>query len=216
MHNVFERRTKMLKKSLATAMFIMSAGFYSCQKWPEHMPPPDCSKVLQTKGEQYIRGKYGEYHFADLGLGLFQIGTGEYLLDLIDRSGQPPLGFEFYANQKGGIGNALDLEGCVFMQYIGGGLNSIANRGATITDTSLHVGSTLDEFIEKYPNARPRKMRSHTYQEGELWTSGHFKVNISIDGRIRMMEVGAHNYDEDDEDEESWPIGPQYGPRPWY
>jgi len=196
---------------------VLAAGLGGCQKEPEFelLPGPDCNAVLQTVGENSIDDR-GDRHYTDLGLGRFQIGTGEYLLDILNRNGEPPPGFVFYEGHRGGVGDVLLLEGCVFMTYIGGGLNSIAARGFTVTDTGLHWNSTLEEFLQEYPNARKRKMVSYFTQDGELWTSGHFKVNIGkFTHRIRMMEVSSHDYDLDDIEEETYPIGPQYGPHPW-
>ena len=168
---------------------------------------PDCDEVLQTVGTDRSR----------IGFPIYNVDSAQVLLNVINGSDLPG-DFSYYGGAIGGIGNILATIGCggsTYLEYIGGGLSSIALRSwPGETDTGLMIWDSIERFQELYPTARKREVYTNL-QAGDTWTAGHFKVNIFLD-RVRFMEVSRHNYDLDDPDERTEVVGPQWGPEPWH
>lgn len=167
----------------------------------DNFMPPDCNGTLFTEGvtivpESETSYEYDEYYY-DLGLPpTYGIGRGEWI---VHTSEGLPEGFAYYEDNKGGIGNTLDIIGCsgsMYMVWIGGGLHEISVRGSSIiTDRGVGIGDTKEKFIELYPESTYMGKPSDSYflQQGEIWATIHFRVNIA-GGYVKYMETSATDF----------------------
>lgn len=179
---------------------------------PKH-PEPECDSMMYTSGLISDRGDY-----EDLGFDNYMIGLNEYKFFTSSTTGSSlPKDF-IRLNPNVGPRSPLYYEGCggsMFFYFTGGGLHAIAVRrgwqGETDTGLSLsREWDHLDDFLEAYPNAKERELWSNVFIGGEVWTSGHVKINTTRSGYLQAIEISPRDYDEDVEGEPVFPAGPDH------
>ncbi len=158
-----------LWKILAVPALIM--GSFGCK---EDMECP-CHDKLRTKG--------------DYGVGTFDINMRDNT-HLVKECG-----FEFVDNHRGGYGDTLQEIGCnnnsMHFIWAYGGLDSITVREGWEgrTDTGLKIGSSIEDYLEKYPESRLAMVG-----DPNSYISPHFITRFNDDGYIDRMTVTWFNY----------------------
>ncbi|PIR89149.1 MAG: hypothetical protein COU07_02875 [Candidatus Harrisonbacteria bacterium CG10_big_fil_rev_8_21_14_0_10_40_38] len=199
-------------------VFLFSVGFFlGCDRPPEQWR-------TSHKGGIYFRCE-NDTTLLTLGDDGCELGLAEVQLCARKANPDERFGTYFYEGHVGGWGDTFQYIGCNDSVWaVGfGNLFTIAVRKPWMgmTDTGIMLGDLLNDFLDAYPEARHlvntiHKNNPQPQDDMDFWCTDNLLVNFDTEGKLSMMEVSRHGFDEYLEgDEYSSYIGP-YGDEKWY